>query len=329
MYLVYNREYELVAELSDFSKVKEAVGEDLVEQDVNSLVFKRGKTVVTEDSIKRLVHGIVGQEKDLVAEYIAQDLESQEDETVDLRTQNKQLEERQATIKAKLRGISDTLGERLEELGGEISKNTPVTKASSVNAKHKDFRVTKSESESKTYRGSRGVLSSKEGVIRGANIAEIDKEVEKEADKEADKEVVKEVVKDDITSVEKLVRNRRKSEKREINFKNIIENERIPQISKLKGSKYVKRDVVAEYIGLDREHVDYLLNNTLKECGGSVEYQNMNVLSPAEAVWVMVSALTKRNGYGGDKRFIKAQFNAVDFYPDWEEQKEDIVALLK
>lgn len=317
MYLVYNREYELVAELSDFSKVKEAVGEDLVEQDVNSLVFKRGKTVVTEDSIKRLVHGIVGQEKDLVAEYIAQDLESQEDETVDLRTQNKQLEERQATIKAKLRGISDTLGERLEELGGEIPKNTPVTKASSVNAKNKDFRVTKSESESKTYRGSRGVLSSKEGVIRGANIAEIDKE--------ADKEVVKE----DITSVEKLVRNRRKSEKREINFKNIIENERIPQISKLKGSKYVKRDVVAEYIGLDREHVDYLLNNTLKECGGSVEYQNMNVLSPAEAVWVMVSALTKRNGYGGDKRFIKAQFNAVDFYPDWEEQKEDIVALLK
>ena len=125
------------------------------------------------------------------------------------------------------------------------------------------------------------------------------------------------------------MRNRRKSEKREINFKNIIENERIPQISKLKGSKYVKRDVVAEYIGLDREHVDYLLNNTLKECGGSVEYQNMNVLSPAEAVWVMVSALTKRNGYGGDKRFIKAQFNAVDFYPDWEEQKEDIVALLK
>lgn len=317
MYLVYNREYELVAELSDFSKVKEAVGEDLVEQDVNSLVFKRGKTVVTEDSIKRLVHGIVGHEKDLVAEYIAQDLESQEDETVDLRTQNKQLEERQATIKAKLRGISDTLGERLEELGGESPKNTPVTKASSVNAKHKDFRVTKSESESKTYRGSRGVLSSKEGVIRGANIAEIDKE--------ADKEVVKE----DITSVEKLVRNRRKSEKREINFKNIIENERIPQISKLKGSKYVKRDVVAEYIGLDREHVDYLLNNTLKECGGSVEYQNMNVLSPAEAVWVMVSALTKRNGYGGDKRFIKAQFNAVDFYPDWEEQKEDIVALLK
>lgn len=317
MYLVYNREYELVAELSDFSKVKEAVGEDLVEQDVNSLVFKRGKTVVTEDSIKRLVHGIVGQEKDLVAEYIAQDLESQEDETVDLRTQNKQLEERQATIKAKLRGISDTLGERLEELGGEIPKNTPVTNASSDNAKHKDFRVTKSESESKTYRGSRGVLSSKEGVIRGANIAEIDKE--------ADKEVVKE----DITSVEKLVRNRRKSEKREINFKNIIENERIPQISKIKGSKYVKRDVVAEYIGLDREHVDYLLNNTLKECGGSVEYQNMNVLSPAEAVWVMVSALTKRNGYGGDKRFIKAQFNAVDFYPDWEEQKEDIVALLK
>lgn len=317
MYLVYNREYELVAELSDFSKVKEAVGEDLVEQDVNSLVFKRGKTVVTEDSIKRLVHGIVGHEKDLVAEYIAQDLESQEDETVDLRTQNKQLEERQATIKAKLRGISDTLGERLEELGGESPKNTPVTKASSVNAKNKDFRVTKSESESKTYRGSRGVLSSKEGVIRGANTAEIDKE--------ADKEVVKE----DITSVEKLVRNRRKSEKREINFKNIIENERIPQISKLKGSKYVKRDVVAEYIGLDREHVDYLLNNTLKECGGSVEYQNMNVLSPAEAVWVMVSALTKRSGYGGDKRFIKAQFNAVDFYPDWEEQKEDIVALLK
>lgn len=321
MYLVYNREYELVAELSDFSKVKEAVGEDLVEQDVNSLVFKRGKTVVTEDSIKRLVHGIVGHEKDLVAEYIAQDLESQEDETVDLRTQNKQLEERQATIKAKLRGISDTLGERLEELGGESPKNTPVTKASSVNAKNKDFRVTKSESESKTYRGSRGVLSSKEGVIRGANIAEIDKE--------ADKEVVKEVVKEDITSVEKLVRNRRKSEKREINFKNIIENERIPQISQLKGSKYVKRDVVAEYIGLDREHVDYLLNNTLKECGGSVEYQNMNVLSPAEAVWVMVSALTKRNGYGGDKRFIKAQFNAVDFYPDWEEQKEDIVTLLK
>lgn len=317
MYLVYNREYELVAELSDFSKVKEAVGEDLVEQDVNSLVFKRGKTVVTEDSIKRLVHGIVGQEKDLVAEYIAQDLESQEDETVDLRTQNKQLEERQATIKAKLRGISDTLGERLEELGGEISKNTPVTKESSVNAKNKDFRVTKSESESKTYRGSRGVLSSKEGVIRGANIAEIDKEVDKE------------VVQEGITSVEKLVRNRRKSEKREINYKNIIENERIPQISKLKGSKYVKRDVVAEYIGLDREHVDYLLNNTLKECGGSVEYQNMNVLSPAEAVWVMVSALTKRNGYGGDKRFIKAQFNAVDFYPDWEEQKEDIVALLK
>ena len=317
MYLVYNREYELVAELSDFSKVKEAVGEDLVEQDVNSLVFKRGKTVVTEDSIKRLVHGIVGQEKDLVAEYIAQDLESQEDETVDLRTQNKQLEERQATIKAKLRGISDTLGERLEELGGEISKNTPVTKASSVNAKHKDFRVTKSESESKTYRGSRGVLSSKEGVISGANISEIDKEASKEAEEE------------DITSVEKLVRNRRKSEKREINFKNIIENERIPQISKIKGSKYVKRDVVAEYIGLDREHVDYLLNNTLKECGGSVEYQNMNVLSPAEAVWVMVSALTKRNGYGGDKRFIKAQFNAVDFYPDWEEQKEDIVALLK
>ena len=317
MYLVYNREYELVAELSDFSKVKEAVGEDLVEQDVNSLVFKRGKTVVTEDSIKRLVHGIVGQEKDLVAEYIAQDLESQEDETVDLRTQNKQLEERQATIKAKLQGISDTLGERLEELGGEISKNTPVTKESSVNAKNKDFRVTKSESESKTYRGSRGVLSSKEGVIRGANIAEIDKEVDKE------------VVQEDITSVEKLVRNRRKSEKREINYKNIIENERIPQISKLKGSKYVKRDVVAEYIGLDREHVDYLLNNTLKECGGSVEYQNMNVLSPAEAVWVMVSALTKRNGYGGDKRFIKAQFNAVDFYPDWEEQKEDIVALLK
>ena len=321
MYLVYNREYELVAELSDFSKVKEAVGEDLVEQDVNSLVFKRGKTVVTEDSIKRLVHGIVGHEKDLVAEYIAQDLESQEDETVDLRTQNKQLEERQATIKAKLRGISDTLGERLEELGGEIPKNTPVTNASSDNAKQKDFMVTKSESESKTYRGSRGVLSSKEGVIRGANIAEIDKE--------ADKEVEKEVVKEDITSVEKLVRNRRKSEKREINFKNIIENERIPQISKLKGSKYVKRDVVAEYIGLDREHVDYLLNNTLKECGGSVEYQNMNVLSPAEAVWVMVSALTKRNGYGGDKRFIKAQFNAVDFYPDWEEQKEDIVALLK
>ena len=321
MYLVYNREYELVAELSDFSKVKEAVGEDLVEQDVNSLVFKRGKTVVTEDSIKRLVHGIVGHEKDLVAEYIAQDLESQEDETVDLRTQNKQLEERQATIKAKLRGISDTLGERLEELGGESPKNTTVTKASSVNAKHKDFRVTKSESEPKTYRGSRGLLSSKEGVIRGANIAEIDKE--------ADKEVEKEVVKEDITSVEKLVRNRRKSEKREINFKNIIENERIPQISKLKGSKYVKRDVVAEYIGLDREHVDYLLNNTLKECGGSVEYQNMNVLSPAEAVWVMVSALTKRNGYGGDKRFIKAQFNAVDFYPDWEEQKEDIVALLK
>ena len=317
MYLVYNREYELVAELSDFSKVKEAVGEDLVEQDVNSLVFKRGKTVVTEDSIKRLVHGIVGQEKDLVAEYIAQDLESQEDETVDLRTQNKQLEERQATIKAKLRGISDTLGERLEELGGEISKNTPVTKESSVNAKNKDFRVTKSESESKTYRGSRGVLSSKEGVISGANISEIDKEASKEAEEE------------DITSVEKLVRNRRKSEKREINFKNIIENERIPQISKLKGSKYVKRDVVAEYIGLDREHVDYLLNNTLKECGGSVEYQNMNVLSPAEAVWVMVSALTKRNGYGGDKRFIKAQFNAVDFYPDWEEQKEDIVALLK
>lgn len=325
MYLVYNREYELVAELSDFSKVKEAVGEDLVEQDVNSLVFKRGKTVVTEDSIKRLVHGIVGHEKDLVAEYIAQDLESQEDETVDLRTQNKQLEERQATIKAKLRGISDTLGERLEELGGESPKNTPVVKEPSVNAKHKDFRVTKSESESKTYRGSRGVLSSKEGVIRGANIAEIDKE----AGKEAGKEVEKEVVKEDITSVEKLVRNRRKSEKREINFKNIIENERIPQISKLKGSKYVKRDVVAEYIGLDREHVDYLLNNTLKECGGSVEYQNMNVLSPAEAVWVMVSALTKRNGYGGDKRFIKAQFNAVDFYPDWEEQKEDIVALLK
>lgn len=317
MYLVYNREYELVAELSDFSKVKESVGEDLVEQDVNSLVFKRGKTVVTEDSIKRLVHGIVGHEKDLVAEYIAQDLESQEDETVDLRTQNKQLEERQATIKAKLRGISDTLGERLEELGGESPKNTTVTKSSSVNAKNKDFRVTKSESESKTYRGSRGVLSSKEGVIRGANIAEIDKEVDKE------------VVQEGITSVEKLVRNRRKSEKREINFKNIIENERIPQISKLKGSKYVKRDVVAEYIGLDREHVDYLLNNTLKECGGSVEYQNMNVLSPAEAVWVMVSALTKRNGYGGDKRFIKAQFNAVDFYPDWEEQKEDIVALLK
>lgn len=317
MYLVYNREYELVAELSDFSKVKEAVGEDLVEQDVNSLVFKRGKTVVTEDSIKRLVHGIVGHEKDLVAEYIAQDLESQEDETVDLRTQNKQLEERQATIKAKLRGISDTLGERLEELGGESPKNTPVTKESSVNAKNKDFRVTKSESESKTYRGSRGVLSSKEGVIRGANISEIDKEAGKEAEEE------------DITSVEKLVRNRRKSEKREINYKNIIENERIPQISKLKGSKYVKRDVVAEYIGLDREHVDYLLNNTLKECGGSMEYQNMNVLSPAEAVWVMVSALTKRNGYGGDKRFIKAQFNAVDFYPDWEEQKEDIVALLK
>lgn len=353
-YLIYNREYELLSEVSDFKQVKDNVGDDIREQDVNSLTFLRGKTVITEDNIKRLIHNIVETEKDTIVEYITDEIENQEDETVELRTTNSQLTNKLDNTHEGLALISEKLGGLIEGGNKEPVNFTQPTVKTTEEPQVKD-KDTVNTSEATDYKpevtegltptkedyerleddflDAGGVSEQQEQSLESAILGTTQDELDEEtlsilshienSSKAPEPKVRKE------KSASKVIPNRRRRTNTEINFITVLEGGKITQINNLKGNTFVKTDRLAEDIGLDREHVEYLIQHTLKECGGTPKYQNTSVVSPAEAVWIIVSALTKRSGFGSDKRFTKTQRNAEDFYRSWDKQKEEITGYLE
>lgn len=309
MYLIYNRDYELVGEVKDFKQVKDNIGEDIREQDVNSLEFIRGKTVITEDNLKRLVNTIVSKEKSEVVDYITEEVESREDETVELKTINRHLQNKIDGSKEYLAEISNKLGRVIGE-----TKDKPVEKGK----ENITPTITEEEVSEK--------VSKKKEEVTERDIEEIEVEL-KEEDKELDdetKDILQHIKKNHKPPVSKVVADKRKRKVTDINFISIIEGRKVRHIEDLRGSTFIRTRQLAEDIGLDREHVEYLIDNVLTSCGGTPDYQNKSVVSPSEAVWITVSALTKRDGFTTRQRFQKTVANAEDFYSVWEQQKEEI-----
>ena len=305
MYLIYNRDYELVGEVKDFKQVKDNIGEDIREQDVNSLNFIRGKTVITEDNLKRLVNTIVSKEKSEVVDYITEEVESQEDETVELKTTNRHLQNKINESKEHLAEISNKLGKLIGE-----TKDIPVEKDKTKST------PTIPEDE----------VSEKKEEVAERDIEKIEGGLEEEG-KDLDDEtkgILQHIKRNHKPSASKVVANKSKRKVTDINFISIIEGRKLKHIENLRGSTFIRTSQLAEDIGLDREHVEYLIDNVLTSCGGTPDYQNKSVVSPSEAVWVTVSALTKRDGFTTRQRFQKTVANAEDFYEVWEQQKEEI-----
>ena len=302
MYLIYNRDYELVGEVKDFKQVKDNIGEDIREQDVNSLEFIRGKTVITEDNLKRLVNTIVSKEKSEVVDYITEEVESQEDETVELKTTNRHLQNKIIESKEYLAEISNKLGKVIGEtkdipVEKDKTKPTPTIPEDEVSEKKEELA---------------------EREIEGG-LEEEGKGLDDET-----KDILQHIKRNHKPSASKVVADKRKRKVTDINFISIIEGRKVKHIENLRGSTFIRTSQLAEDIGLDREHVEYLIDNVLTSCGGTPDYQNKSVVSPSEAVWVTVSALTKRDGFTTSQRFQKTVANAEDFYEVWEQQKEEI-----
>ena len=311
MYLIYNRDYELVGEVKDFKQVKDNIGEDIREQDVNSLEFIRGKTVITEENLKRLVNTIVSKEKSEVVDYITEEVESQEDETVELKTTNRHLQNKIIESKEYLAEISNKLGKVIGETKGIPDEKGKTKPTPTIPEDEVSEKVSKKE---------------KKEEVAERDIEELEGGLEEEdigLDEET-KDILQHIKRNHKPSASKLVADKRKRKVTDINFISIIEGRKVKHIENLRGSTFIRTSQLAEDIGLDREHVEYLIDNVLTSCGGTPDYQNKSVVSPSEAVWVTVSALTKRDGFTTSQRFQKTVANAEDFYNVWEQQKEEI-----
>ena len=318
MYLIYNRDYELVGEVKDFKQVKDNIGEDIREQDVNSLEFIRGKTVISEDNLKRLVNKIVSKEKSEVVDYITEEVENQEDETVELKTSNRHLQNKIVESNEYLTEISQKIGKAVEDSKEltdlDVSTSDDKTSSSHPTPVVEDVK-TKEDEETK-----------EEGQVKEFEELEVEHEEAQETTNLDDetKNILKHIKRNHKSSASKVIPDKRKKTSTDINFISIIEGKRVSQIENLKGLTFIKTSKLADEIGLDREHVEYLIDNVLVTCGGTPDYQNKSVVSPSEAVWIVVSALTKRDGYTTRQRFQKTIANTEDFYHSWEQQKEEI-----
>ena len=310
MYLIYNREYQLVGEANDFKQVKDSIGDDITEKDVDSLEFKRGKTVVTDGNLKRLIQQIVSVEKDLVVGYITSEIEIQEDETVELKTSNRHLQNQIHETKGYLAEVSSQIGKVLGDVV-ELPVNEPKITYEEEPDLEESYSQEKVTEEPDLDEGlDSETMSVLKHLQRGNKVGDATKPDSKKK------------------SVSKIIPNRKKKGYKDINFISIIEGGKVAQIKDLSGKSMVKTATLADDVGLDREHVEYLIQVTLKECGGEPKYQNKSVVSTTEAVWIILSALTKREGFGNTQRFQKTKENAEDFYQAWESQKNDIEAMI-
>lgn len=342
MYLIYNRDYELVGEAKDFNQVKGIIGEDIREQDVDSLEFIRGKTVITDSSIKRLVHKIVTKEKSDVVDYITSEIEEQEDETVELKTTNKQLQNKVIDSNNYLRDVSERIQKAVNGVHdivsgeGDLEEKARRKLAKEENKAKEETKI-KEEEKDKIENEEEPVstpINTEEAKEKPEEVKDFQDKEEIELDEDT-KKILQHIERNHQgrpestkKSASKVISGRRKKEVTDINFISIIEGKKVKHINDLKGKTLVKTEVLAQDVGLDREHIEFLMGNVLSKCGGSPKYQNTSVVSPTEAVWIIVSALTKRDGFGSNQRFQKTMENAEDFYHSWEQQKDEITLLL-
>jgi len=315
LYLIYNREYELVGEAKDFGQVQEVIGADIREQDVNSLAFIRGKTVLTEDNLKRLVHQIVTSEKNFVVDYITSDVEDQEDETVELKTSNHHLQNKVHEAREYLSEVSTKIGKVLTQSEDLSSGHVNVT--------HEESKETypSEEVNNETVAQKKPHTKESKEEVNG-----LDKEtmaILNHIEQNHQGEDNTQELNERKSSVSRVLPSRKKTPT-DINFISILDGGKVTPIKDLKGKTLIKTSKLADDVGLDREHIEFIIGTTLEECGGTPKYQNKSVVSPAEAVWVIVSALTKREGFGNTQRFQKTKENAEDFYQSWEQQKDEI-----
>lgn len=322
MYLIYNREYKLVGEAKDFTQVQDIIGDDIDEGIVDSLKFVRGKTVISVGEIKRLVHKIVSVEKAEVVDYITEEVESQEDVTVELKTANRQLSDKLEESRGYLVGLSNKIG----ELAGDVNLDSGLSSVGDAKMytdeiDEGDYLTVDNDS---FYKESEDV-SVKEDVAEPKGLDNSTLEMLEDVERNRKTKVTAEKSK----SASSVIPNRRKRGDTSINFINIIDGGKVKQIKDLKGKSMVKTSKLSQVVGLDREHIEFLIDNVLRDCGGAPKFQNKNVVSPAEAVWIIVSALTKRDGFSSSQRFQKTKENAEDFYQSWESQKDEINDILK
>lgn len=301
MYLIFNREYKLVGESSNLMQLKKVIGEDYNQEYVDSLQFIRGKTVVSEENLKNILHKLVKLEQDKVLEYVTSDIEGREDESVELKTDNRNLRKELDETRGYLRSVSGQLGKVIgltEELDGLDTKptETSVFDGESEESVPEELDTETQEVLEHIERNKRN------GYDRGRQNSQ-------------------------RKSVSKVIPDKRKRVVPDIDFISVIKNKKVVQINNLFGQKLIKTSKLAEDVGLDREHIEYFMGTTLRECGGEPKFNNKSVVSPAEAVWVILSAVTKREGYGENQHFQKTKANAEDFYDFWEKQKDGIEEL--
>lgn len=314
MFLIYNREYQLVGEVSDLQLLKDQIGEDYDESKLDTLEFTRGKTVITGDNLKRIVNTIVTTEKDLFVGYMTAEIEHQEDESVELKTSNRHLQNKLYETRDYLSEVSSKLGKALED-----TEDTSLEESELEDVNVEEDNLEESESvfdtpKEDTYESTTDLGTETESIFNHIEKPKKEPVVTRGTKKKRSASVV--------------IPNRKRRVNADINFISIIEGGKVAQIKELAGKSMVKTAKLADDVGLDREHIEYLIEVTLKDCGGSPRYQNKSIVSQAEAVWVIVSALTKREGYGNTQRFQKTKENAEDFYQAWDSQKGKIETML-
>lgn len=310
-YVVLDSQWKIKGTYGTLREINTLYGLDVKKEDTEKLTLKKGKRVIKEEDVLdklSLVYEVV--EETLLDKYSEQ-YTLLEDRLLQQISKEGLL---QVEIEKLTNEIDAEKGRRLmeasklkkyKELLGEIKND--LTKLIG------EGEVTQSKKEDDDVEENEKDLEEKAEEIGGTGDDYTELDLPKDEKVWEEDEIKKEG--------EKETKKRRGY----VDFIKILHGNQLPMLKELKGKKAIQTKNVAVLSNLEEHDVQYLVHTILKGMGTLPTYTNTKIISPSEALWVIIASRAKREGYTErTKTLQKATLNGKDFYNSWITQKGEI-----